>query len=88
MSGEESEKNKPHPHPYLEMMARIDINPQNTVIIEDSILGLNSALASGAHVIARNGSVPRKNLEIAHRIVDHLDEITLEFIENILLDDI
>ena len=88
MSGEESEKNKPYPHPYLEMMARIDINPQNTVIIEDSILGLSSALASGAHVIARNGSVPRKNLEIAHRIVDHLDEITLEFIENLLLDDI
>ena len=88
ISGEETVQNKPHPQPYIEMMGRIGVGPENTVIIEDSILGLHSALASGAHVIARNGSVPRKNLEIAHRIVDHLDEITLEFIEDLLQDDI
>ena len=88
ISGEETYKNKPHPHPYLEMMDRIDVNPKNTVIIEDSILGVRSALASGAHVIARNGSVPRIKLEIAHRIVDHLNEITLDFIEDLLLEQI
>jgi len=30
--------------------------------------------------------VPLKNLEIAHKIVDHLDEITIKFIEDLLLD--
>ena len=70
------------------MMERINVNPQNTAIIEDSILGLRSALASGAHVIALNGSVPREKLEIAHRIVDHLDEISLEFIGDLLQKDI
>ena len=44
LSGEETEKNKPHPHPYTEMMLRIGVKPQNTIIIEDSILGLRSAL--------------------------------------------
>ena len=85
ISGEETVKNKPHPHPYIEMMRRIDVNPENTIIIEDSILGLTSALGSGAHVIARNGSVPREKLEIAHKIVDHLDEITQEFIEDLFV---
>ena len=88
ISGEETKKNKPHPHPYLEMMARIGVNPKNTIIIEDSVLGLRSALSSGAHVIAKNGSVPSEKLKIAHRIVDHLNEITLEFIENLLLEPI
>ncbi len=86
ISGEETEKNKPHPHPYLEMLSRIDVEPQNTVIIEDSIQGLRSAIASGGHVIALKGSVPYDNLEIAHKIVGHLDEITMSFLEDLLLD--
>ena len=88
ISGEETNKNKPHPHPYLEMMNRIDVQPNNTVIIEDSISGLRSALASGAHVIAKTGSVPREKLNIAHTIVDHHDEITIKFIEELLLEEI
>ena len=88
ISGEETKKNKPHPHPYIEMMKRIGVSPDNTVILEDSVLGLRSALASGGHVIALNGSVPRERLEIAHRIVDHLDEITISFLEDLLLDPI
>ena len=86
ISGEETEKNKPHPHPYLEMMSRIGVRPENTVIIEDSILGLRSAVASSSHVIALKGSVPKKNLVIAHKIVDHLDEITMKFLESLLLE--
>ena len=88
LSGEETIKNKPHPHPYVEMMRRINVSPLNTVIIEDSMLGLRSAIASGGHVVAKKGSVSHEKLDIAHRIVDNLDEITLEFIEDLLLDPI
>jgi HAD superfamily hydrolase (TIGR01509 family) len=88
LSGEETEQNKPSPHPYLEMMNRIDVDPKNTIIIEDSLQGLRSALSSGGHVIGKSGSIPRERLEIAHRIVDHLDEITLDFIEVLLLESI
>jgi len=86
ISGEETEKNKPHPHPYIEMLTRINVEPENTVIIEDSILGLRSAVASGSHVVALKGSVLPENLVIAHKIVDHLDEITMMFLEDLLLD--
>ena len=88
ISGEETEKNKPHPHPYLEMMSRIDIGQENTIIIGDSIMGLRSALASGSHVIALKGSVPTENLEIAHKIVGHLDEISIKILEELLLEPI
>ena len=88
ISGEETEKNKPYPHPYIEMMERIYVAPENTIIIEDSVVGLQSALASGAHVIARETSLPKEKLKIAHRVVEHLDDITINYMEDILLESI
>ena len=76
ISGDETTRNKPHPDPYLAMIEKLNVEPKNVVIIEDSLHGLQSALASGAHVIAKTGSVPIENLSIAHIVVDHLDEIT------------
>jgi len=84
LSGEKAKKNKPHPAPYILMMNVLNIIPQNTIIIEDSLTGINSALSSGAHVVAKTGSVPTKKLQHINNIIDHLDEITVEFLEDIL----
>jgi beta-phosphoglucomutase-like phosphatase (HAD superfamily) len=84
ISGDETEKNKPHPAPYLAMMSKLEVTPTNTVVIEDSLNGIQSALASGASVIAKTGSVPESDLSIAHRIVTHLDQITHNMIEELL----
>ena len=84
LSGERTKQNKPHPAPYLCMMDRLNILPQNTIIIEDSLTGINSALSSGAHVIAKTGSVPTKKLQHISNIINHLNEITVELLEDIL----
>ena len=84
ISGEETQKNKPHPHPYIEMMQRIGIKPYNTIIIEDSMLGLSAALASDAHVVALNRSIAGNKLNNAHKVINHLDELTLEALEDLL----
>ena len=84
ISGDEAEKNKPHPEPYLIMMEKLGVKPENVVIIEDSLHGIQAALASGARVIAKTGSVHESELSIAHRIVAHLDEITYNMIEDLL----
>ncbi len=84
ISGDESARNKPHPDPYFEMMERLNVLPNNTVIIEDSLCGLNAALSSGAHVIEKTGSFPEKNLIIAHKTVSHLNEITDRLLEELL----
>ena len=73
ISGDETLRNKPHPDPYLAMIALLNVKPENTVIIEDSFPGLRSALSAGCHVIAKRGSVPEEKLAIAHRIVARLD---------------
>ena len=86
ISGDDTDKNKPHPEPYFAMMGRLGVEPENTVIIEDSLHGVQSGLASGAFVIAKTGSVPDSQLSIAHRIISHLDEITHNMIEELLQD--
>ena len=86
ISGDDTDKNKPHPEPYLAMMSRLGVEPANTVIIEDSLYGVQSGLASGAFVIAKTGSVPDSQLTIAHRIISHLNEITHFMIEELLQD--
>ena len=86
ISGDDTDKNKPHPEPYLAMMSRLGVEPENTVIIEDSLHGVQAGLASGAFVIAKTGSVPDSQLSIAHRIISHLNEITHFMIEELLQD--
>ena len=84
ISGDETLRNKPHPEPYFAMMKKLNVLPINSVIIEDSLHGLQAGLASGAHVIAKTGSVPNKDLSIAHLIVTHLDKITNDVLEELL----
>ena len=84
ISGDDTARNKPHPDPYLTMMTRLNVKPENTVIIEDSFNGLCSALSAGCHVIAKRGSVPEEKLSGAHQIVSNLNEITLNLIEELL----
>ena len=84
ISGEETVRNKPYPDPYIQMMKNIGVEPNNTIIIEDSITGIRSGLSSGAHVIAKTGSMPKRQLKIAHKVIADYQEITLEYISNIL----
>ena len=88
ISGDETTQNKPHPEPYLAMMKKLNVLPTNSVIIEDSLHGLQAGLSSGAHVIAKTGSVSVEDLAIAHRIVSHLDEITNNMLEELLQENI
>ena len=88
ISGEDTKKNKPHPHPYKEAMHRLNVLAHNTIIIEDSLIGIQSAVLSGAHVIAKTGSVPTGQLNHAHHIVEHLDQISLTMIQDILIEDL
>jgi len=48
---------KPHPEPYRKVCQLMDVKPQNTIVIEDSVNGLQSAIAAGAKTLGFfNGS--------------------------------
>jgi HAD superfamily hydrolase (TIGR01509 family) len=51
VSNEDVKRTKPYPEMYWQCMTALDVLPKNTVIIEDSHIGRQGALDSGAHLI-------------------------------------
>lgn len=48
---EDTAQNKPSPMPYQFAMEKLGTKPDQVIIFEDSLVGLEAAKASGAHVI-------------------------------------
>lgn len=58
VSGDEVGEPKPHPEPYLRAAELLGVEPREAVAIEDSLVGLSSAVASGATTIGVPHIVP------------------------------
>jgi HAD superfamily hydrolase (TIGR01509 family) len=52
ISGEDVTNGKPAPEPYILAAAKLRVKPQNCIAVEDSTVGVRSALAAGMTVIA------------------------------------
>ena len=78
-----TEKGKPHPDPYLLGMKKFNINAKNTMVVEDSVHGIEAGLNANAKVVALTGSVDVADMPQAHKIINSLDEIDDIFIKSI-----
>lgn len=47
-------RNKPHPDIYLEAIKRLELNPEEVLVVEDSINGMNAGLSAGCSVLGVN----------------------------------
>ena len=56
--GDEVSRGKPDPEPYLVAAERLGVEPTECVAVEDSPVGISSALASGARTIGVEAVVP------------------------------
>ena len=66
-------ESKPSPIPYTKAMRDLNVNPENTIIIEDSKSGLKSATASGAHTIAITSTLPTSDIYAIDKKIDIFD---------------
>jgi HAD superfamily hydrolase (TIGR01509 family) len=81
ISGDDVVNSKPHPEPYLTAAGRVSVDITKTVVIEDSVTGATSGLASGAQVlgIPHLVNLPKhENL----RVVSKLSDITVAKLMN------
>ena len=86
VSTEEVAHGKPAPDAYLEVAARLGVDPNACAAVEDSSNGVRSAAAAGMRVIAIPS--PRYPLDDdatakAATVLDHLDELTAATVENL-----
>lgn len=79
-------RGKPAPDVYLHAAAKIGADIKRTLIIEDSVVGVTGAVASGAHVVGlavgmhcRDGHAAKLEAQGAHQVVHSFDEISAMF---------
>lgn len=76
VSGECTERGKPHPDIYLHTAERLGVKPSECVAIEDSINGVRSATGAGMYCIAiPDKRLSREAFESAHLTLESIDEI-------------
>lgn len=81
--GDEVEAVKPHPAPYLTAARLLDVPIARCVAIEDSPVGVTSALAAGAAVLAVPGDVPLDARE-GVRLLDSLAAANLDLLAELV----
>jgi len=79
VAGDEVERTKPFPDPYILAAQRIGVDPRHCVVLEDSHTGSQAGVASGALVVAVPSYVviePSEGL----RVVRSLEDVTPELL--------
>ncbi len=77
---------KPAPDIYLEALRLLSVRPENSAGIEDSSNGIRSLHNAGMKVIAAPSEgfdLSPEILTLADHVVAHMDEITVEVVENL-----
>ncbi|OAT22825.1 HAD family hydrolase [Proteus myxofaciens] len=77
ISGDDIERTKPYPDPYLAMLRCLHADPDKTIVIEDTDLGIKAATAAGIkHVYGWPHSLSGTESYInARKVINSLDEI-------------
>nr|WP_258131866.1 HAD family phosphatase [Microbacterium sp. MYb62] len=72
VAGDDVDNPKPHPEPYLQAAALLDVDISEVIVIEDSPTGVRAGLASGALTLAVPHILPLDHLG-AHELWATLD---------------
>ena len=85
VTAEDTKNTKPHPEPYLVAAKKLDVKPEECLVIEDSINGIISAKSAGMKVIAITNSFKKEELEKENPnlIINSLKEINLGLIQSL-----
>jgi HAD superfamily hydrolase (TIGR01509 family) len=75
VSNEDVSRAKPYPEMYWKCMTALNALPKDTIIVEDSHIGRQGAIDSGAHLLAVENSNEVNSQHMMERISDFMDSI-------------
>jgi HAD superfamily hydrolase (TIGR01509 family) len=75
VTGDMVTNGKPHPEPYLLTLSKINLLPEECIVIEDSDNGIASAKGAGIKTIAVTHTFPKHKLAQSDFIVENLESI-------------
>lgn len=74
ITGENSERGKPFPDPYLSFMHAVNSSKTNTLAVENAPLGIKSAKSAGFYCVGIASTVDRDLLKEADLVFDNIGE--------------
>jgi HAD superfamily hydrolase (TIGR01509 family) len=89
VSAEDVPRSKPYPDPFIKALQMLNIHsaepiePDECLVIEDSIHGLRAAHQAGMRCLAVTNSYPREMLMEADLVVDTLAGLSLRDVESL-----
>lgn len=76
VTGDDVQKGKPDPEVFLRGAEQLHIPPQQCVVVEDAVAGVQAAINGGMQSLAVTTNHPRQSLCKASRVVDSLAEVS------------
>ncbi|MDQ8703071.1 HAD family phosphatase [Streptomyces sp. LHD-70] len=83
VAGDEVERTKPHPEPYLAAAAGLDADPWRCAVVEDTATGVASAEAAGCRVVAVPSVSPIAPAG-GRTVVSSLEDVDLTFLRGLV----
>ncbi|MFI1800533.1 HAD family hydrolase [Streptomyces sp. NPDC020379] len=83
LAGDEMERTKPHPDPYLLAAARLGADPARCAVVEDTMTGVTAAEAAGCRVVAVPSVAPIPPAA-GRTVVGSLEEVDLRFLRGLM----
>jgi beta-phosphoglucomutase family hydrolase len=85
ISSEDVSRGKPDPEVFLKAASALGAAPENCVVFEDAIYGIQAALAAGMKAVALTTTHRVKHFDSTwpHRIVGNLEDVSLSMLLNL-----
>ncbi|WP_199548801.1 HAD family phosphatase [Streptomyces sp. N35] len=83
VAGDEVQRTKPHPDPYLHAAARLGADPARCAVVEDTATGVAAAEAAGCQVVAVPSVAPIAPSP-GRTVVSSLEEVDLPFLRALI----
>lgn len=83
VSGDDVTEGKPSPQGYLLGARRLRTEPQNCLVIEDAVVGVQAAKAAGMKCLAVTNTSPTSKLSAADLVVDSLANVNVDVIKKL-----
>jgi len=83
LTAEDITKGKPDPEIYLETASKLQIEPQNCIVFEDTLSGIKAAKAAGMKVVGIATTHFKEELGLADTVVNNFEKVNLEFLNSV-----
>ena len=75
ISGEDTKKGKPNPEPYSTGMKKLNVKPEESLVVENAPLGIKSAKSAGAYCVAITTTLGEEYLRESDKVTNSHREL-------------